>query len=66
MHTSKHVIIFSQYLGQWYEYSNYFAIFQAFQDCVTALYTDETPSSSYGGRAPAPKIGVNNKGRNVL
>jgi len=55
-----------RYLGLWYEYSNYFAIFQAFQDCVTAFYTDETPSSSYGGRKPAPKIGVLNRGRNVF
>ena len=59
-------IIFFQYLGLWYEYSNYFAIFQAFQDCVTAFYTDETPSSSYSGVTPALKIGVLNRGRNVL
>jgi len=56
----------NRYLGLWYEYSNYFAIFQAFQDCVTAFYTDETPSSSYSGRQPAPKIGVLNRGRNVF
>lgn len=54
-----------RYLGVWYEYSNYFAIFQAFQDCVTAFYTDETPSSSYNGQ-PAPIIGVLNRGRNVF
>jgi hypothetical protein len=59
-------IQYLQYLGLWYEYSNYFAIFQAFQDCVSALYTDETPTSSYAGTRPAPKLGVLNRGRNVL
>ena len=29
-----------QYLGRWYEYSNYFALFQLFGDCVTADYSD--------------------------
>merc|ERR1711884_770448 len=30
----------TQYLGTWYEYSNYFAIFQLFSDCVKAEYSD--------------------------
>jgi len=29
-----------RYLGRWFEYSNYFAIFQLFGDCVTADYSD--------------------------
>jgi hypothetical protein len=28
-----------QYLGRWYEYSNYFAFFQLFGKCVTAEYS---------------------------
>lgn len=31
---------FSQYLGRWYEYANYFAIFQLFGKCVTATYSN--------------------------
>ena len=35
--------VFFQYLGLWYENRNYFAIFQAKQECVTATYSlDET------------------------
>jgi len=43
-----------RYLGRWYEYSNYFAIFQLFGDCVTADYSDV----SSGGQT---KIKVINK-----
>ena len=48
-----------QYLGRWYEYSNYFAIFQLFGICVTADYTDE----SSAGRV---QIGVLNRGINRM
>merc|ERR1712029_511361 len=44
----------TQYLGKWYEYSNYFAIFQLFSDCVSADYSD----ISYGGQT---KIKVSTK-----
>jgi len=49
----------SQYLGTWYEYSNYFAIFQLFSDCVSADYSD----ISSGGQT---KIKVVNKGVNTF
>merc|ERR1712241_719978 len=34
-----------RYLGRWFEYSNYFAIFQLFGDCVTADYSDVSETS---------------------
>jgi len=49
-----------KYLGRWFEYSNYFAIFQLFGKCVTADYTDPSPA---GG---PPKIGVVNKSVNWI
>ncbi|XP_037072578.1 apolipoprotein D-like [Pollicipes pollicipes] len=42
-----------RYLGKWYEYSNYFAIFQVGGTCVTATYSD----AGYG------RIGVLNQSR---
>ena len=36
-----------QYSGTWFEYANYFAIFQLFGKCVTATYTLE-PDNGYG------------------
>merc|ERR1711915_242952 len=47
----------AQYLGEWYEYSNYFAIFQLFSDCVKANYTDISTSDE-------TKIKVVNSGVN--
>jgi len=44
-----------KYLGTWYEYSNYFARFQAFGDCVKAEYSDETQPDG------TPQIGVINQ-----
>merc|ERR1711962_457469 len=48
-----------RYLGRWYEYSNYFAIFQLFGVCVSADYSDV----SSGGQT---KIKVINKGVNTF
>merc|ERR1712038_2057343 len=68
-----------RYLGRWYEYSNYFAIFQSFGDCVTADYTDSTPrlfqgtiSGIFGPGKPDDvskhriKIGVINRSINSI
>ncbi|XP_059350151.1 apolipoprotein D-like [Daphnia carinata] len=44
-----------QYLGKWYNNRNYFAIFQATLDCITAVYT----KTSTG-------ISVTNEGYNVI
>eukprot|EP00094_Tigriopus_californicus_P008403 TCALIF_08097-PA protein Name:"Similar to APOD Apolipoprotein D (Cavia porcellus)" AED:0.13 eAED:0.13 QI:0/0.8/0.66/0.83/1/1/6/104/215 len=46
-----------RYLGKWYEYSNYFFIFQLFGKCVTAKYTDQ---SNYKSQ----RIGVLNESIN--
>lgn len=47
----------SQYLGRWYEYSNYFAFFQLFNKCVNANYSN----TKVNGK---PAIKVVNRGRN--
>jgi len=49
-----------RYLGVWYEYSNYFADFQAAKDCVYAEYSDGTTP---GG---PPQVDVINHGVNVI
>jgi len=49
----------TQYLGQWFEYSNYFAIFQLFSDCVNADYSDMSTQN-------VTKIKVVNRGVNTF
>ena len=48
---------FLQYLGRWYEYSKYFALFEIFGTCTNAVYTDQTPEGSAN-----IVIGVHNMG----
>jgi len=49
-----------KYLGRWYEYSKYFAIFELFGTCTNAIYSDA--STEEGG----VKIGVHNMGINKM
>jgi len=49
-----------KYLGRWYEYSRYFAIFEVFGTCTTAIYSDA--STEEGGL----QIGVHNMGISKL
>jgi len=48
-----------KYLGKWYEYSNYFAVFQLFGKCVVAEYTDKSDGA-------VVKIGVKNSSKNTI
>jgi len=46
-----------KYLGRWYEYAKYFAIFELFGTCTNAIYSDASTEDRF-------IIGVDNKGIN--